>query len=157
MKEKSTTHDHVYTYIYICIYIYIYVFMFYNVCFESCCFHVSSCRFLGQRLHVCRWHGTSSGCVGSLEAFLMNGRASKEKRSTARNEVVGQSMGCEHEQPCIPSDLEWWTLQQRWKLHFTDFVDALWSGCLTLRVETPKEINALLEKYQTGRLDSVLE
>ncbi len=35
----------------------------------------------------------------------MNGRASKEKRSTARNEVVGQSMGCEHEQPCIPSDL----------------------------------------------------
>ena len=37
----------------------------------------------------------------------MNGRASKEKRSAARNEVVGQSMGCvEHEQPCIPSDLE---------------------------------------------------
>ena len=32
--------------------------------------------FLGQRLHVCRWHGTSSGCVGSLEAFLMKSTAS---------------------------------------------------------------------------------
>lgn len=37
------------------------------------------------------------------------------------------------------------------------FVDALLSGSLTFRVGTPKEIDPLLAKYQTGRLESVPE
>lgn len=69
--------------------------MFQNACWESCCFRVSFCGFLGQRLHVCRWHGTSSGCVGSLEAFLMKSTASRDMlKSFAFLDIWNESKLC---------------------------------------------------------------
>lgn len=65
--------------------------MFQNAYWESCCFRVSFCGFLGQRLHVCRWHGTSSGCVGILEAFLM-----KITKPGGLNQCLTRLGSCRH-------------------------------------------------------------